>query len=169
MVKQRKKEIYKHTLDPAEGNGEGNVLWGFDFKILPTAVLGADRDGLKHTQEAGGADGDTPAHSLNIQNKFAGKITGKIFQPQSCNCLRDLSREWPKCWLQSGACKSNSGPTYTECGKEKSNDRREKLPQIPSAVCNKKVIPKASWLEAASFTYSPLDGNSDSSGPEWLI
>ena len=85
--------MYQHALDPAEGNGEGNVLWGFDFKILPTAVLGADRDGLKHTQEAGGTNGHTPAHSLNIQNKFAGKITGKIFQPQSCNCLRDSFRE----------------------------------------------------------------------------
>ena len=81
--------MYKHALGPAEGNGEGNILWGFDFNILPTGVHGADCDGLKHTQEAGGADGDTPAHSLNIQNKFAGKITGKIFQPQSCNCLRD--------------------------------------------------------------------------------
>ena len=81
--------MYKHTLDPAEGNGEGNVLWGFDFKILPTGVLWADRDGLKHTQEAGGANGHSPAHSLNIQNKFAGKITGKMFKPQNCNCLRD--------------------------------------------------------------------------------
>ena len=68
----------------------GNVFWGFDFKILPTGVHGAD---LKHTQGAGGANGHTPAHSLNIQNKFAGKITGKIFQPQSCNCLRDSFRE----------------------------------------------------------------------------
>ena len=85
--------MYKHTLDPAEGNGEGNVLWGFDFKILPTGVHGAHRDGLKHTQEAGGTNGHTPAYSLNIQNKFAGKITGKIFQPQSCNCLRDSFRE----------------------------------------------------------------------------
>ena len=85
--------MYKQALDPAEGNGEGNVFWGFHFKILPTAVLGVDRDGLKHTQEAGGTDGHTPAHSLNIQNKFAGKITGKIFQPQSCNCLRDSFRE----------------------------------------------------------------------------
>ena len=85
--------MYKHALGPAEGNGEGNILWGFDFKILPTGVLWADRDGLKHTQEAGGANGHSPAHSLNIQNKFAGKITGKIFQPQSCNCLRDSFRE----------------------------------------------------------------------------
>ena len=85
--------MYKQALDPAEGNGEGNVLWGFDFKILPTGVLWADCDGLKHTQEAGGANGHTPAHSLNIQNKFAGKITGKMFQPQSCNCLRDSFRE----------------------------------------------------------------------------
>ena len=84
--------MYTHALDPAEGN-EGNVLWGFDFKILPTGVLWADRDGLKHTQEAGGANGHSPAHSLKIQNKFAGKITGKIFQPQSCNCLRDSFRE----------------------------------------------------------------------------
>ena len=85
--------MYKHALGPAEGNGKGNVLWGFDFKILPIGVYGADCDGLKHTQEAGGADGDTPAHSLNIQNKFACKITGKIFQPQSCNCLRDSFQE----------------------------------------------------------------------------
>ena len=85
--------MYQHVLDPAEGNGEGNVLRGFDFKILPTGVHGADHDGLKHTQEAGCANGHTPAHSLNIQNKFAGKITGKIFQPQSCNCLRDSFRE----------------------------------------------------------------------------
>lgn len=28
----------------------GNVLWGFDFKILPTGVHGADHDGLKHIQ-----------------------------------------------------------------------------------------------------------------------
>ena len=85
--------MYKHALGPAEGNGEGNILWGFDFKILPTGVHGAHRDGLKHTQEAGGTNGHTPAYSLNIQNKFAGKITGKIFQPQSCNCLRDSFRE----------------------------------------------------------------------------
>jgi len=85
--------MYQHALDPAEGNGEGNVLWGFDFKILPTGVLWADYDGLKHTQEAGGANGHTPAHFLKIQNKFACKITGKIFQPQSCNCLRDSFRE----------------------------------------------------------------------------
>ena len=85
--------MYKHALGPAEGNGEGNILWGFDFKILPTGVHGADCDGLKHSQEAGGADGHTPAHSLNIQNKFACKIIGKVFQPQSCNCLRDSFRE----------------------------------------------------------------------------
>ena len=85
--------MQQHALDPAEGNGEGNVLWGFHFKILPIGVYGADRDGLKHTQEASGADGHTPAHSLNLPNKFAGKITGKMFQPQSCNCLRDSFRE----------------------------------------------------------------------------
>ena len=62
----RKNEIYKQALHPAEGNGEGNVLWGFDFKILPTGVYGADCDVLKHTQEAGGANGHTPAHSLYI-------------------------------------------------------------------------------------------------------
>ena len=68
----------------------GNVFWGFDFKILPTGVHGAD---LKHTQGAGGANGHTPAHSLNIQNKFAGKITENVFPPQSCICLRGSFRE----------------------------------------------------------------------------
>ena len=78
-----KNEMYQQALDPAEGNGEGNVLWGFDFKILPTAVLGADRDGLKHTQGAGGAKGHTPAHSLNIQNKFQAKSVKTCFHPKA--------------------------------------------------------------------------------------
>ena len=78
-----KNEMYQHALDPAEGNGEGNVLWGFDFKILPTRVHGADCDGLKHTQGAGGAKGHTPAHSLNIQNKFQAKSVKTCFYPKA--------------------------------------------------------------------------------------
>lgn len=70
--------MYKQALDPAEGNGEGNVLWGFDFKILPTGVLWADYDGLKHTQEAGGANGHSPAHYTDIREKSASKISVEI-------------------------------------------------------------------------------------------
>lgn len=42
----RKNGTYKYLLDPSEGNEKANVLWGFDFKSLPTGVHGADCDGL---------------------------------------------------------------------------------------------------------------------------
>ena len=78
---------------PAEENGEANIFWGFDFKILPIGVHRADRDGLEDTQEADAANGQPPAHSLNAQKKFACKCSEKRFQSQSCQCLGDSFRE----------------------------------------------------------------------------
>ena len=70
---------------PAEENGEANIVWGFDFKILPIGVHRADRDGLEDTQEAGAANGQPPAHSLNVQKKFACKLVKKDFNPKAAN------------------------------------------------------------------------------------
>ena len=84
--------MYKHALDPAEGNGEGNVLWGFDFKILPTGVHGADRDGLKHTQEVGGANG----HMLTLSTykiSLHAKSLAKCFNLKAVIVWGLLSRE----------------------------------------------------------------------------
>ena len=78
--------MHHHVQDPAGGNGEASVLWGFSFYILPTGVHGAHCDVLDDAQEAGDANGNTPAHTLNVQNKFAYKITEEIFQRKSCHC-----------------------------------------------------------------------------------
>ena len=63
--------MHHHVQDPAEGNGEETLLWDFSFYILPTGVDGADHDVLDDAQEAGDANGNTPAYSTNVQNKFA--------------------------------------------------------------------------------------------------
>lgn len=90
----RKNGTYKYLLDPSEGNEKANVLWGFDFKSLPTGVHGADHDGLEHTQEADGANGHSPADSLNVQKKSAGKIIEKnVSTPKLPLCEQLLSRE----------------------------------------------------------------------------
>lgn len=90
----RKNGTYKHISDLVERNGEANVLWGFDFKSLPTGVHGADHDGLEHTQEADGANGHSPADSLNVQKKSAGKIIEKnVSTPKLPLCEQLLSRE----------------------------------------------------------------------------
>lgn len=51
----------------------------FHFKLYPPGVPGVNGDGLEDTQEAGGASGHIPAHSVNIENKFVSKIIEKIF------------------------------------------------------------------------------------------
>lgn len=50
-------------------------------------------DGLEDTQEAGGAHGHSPGHSLNIENKFASKIIEEISQPEACHHLGDSFRK----------------------------------------------------------------------------
>lgn len=80
-------------MDPEEDNAEVNDFGGFDFKTLPAGVRGADHDGLEHTQQARGANGHTPAHSVDTEKKFTCKTTEKILQPQSSHCVRDSFRE----------------------------------------------------------------------------
>lgn len=63
--------MHHHVQNPVEENGEATLLWDFSFYILPTGVDGGDHDTLDDAQEAGDTNGNTLAHSPNIQNKFA--------------------------------------------------------------------------------------------------
>ena len=65
--------------DPAEGNGEANVLWR--FKIPPLGIPGADCDVLEDIQEADDANGNTPAYSQNTWNKLHSIAFWKCFFP----------------------------------------------------------------------------------------
>lgn len=82
----RENHIYYRVQDPAEGNIESNVLCSFDFQKHTTGVTGTDGDGLKYTQETGGANGHVPAKSLNIQKNFTTKITDEPLHPKRVYC-----------------------------------------------------------------------------------
>lgn len=53
----------------------------------------ANCDELEDAQEAGGTNGHTPAHSVNIENEFASTITEKMGPPKCCHCIGDPFRE----------------------------------------------------------------------------
>lgn len=77
---ERKSGIDHHAQDPAEGNGEANILWSFYFEILP-AVYRAHNYVLGDAQKAGDANGSAPAHLMNVQNKFDPKSLKKYSTP----------------------------------------------------------------------------------------
>jgi len=68
--------------DPAQGCGGAYVLGSFRFKPSPPGVPGTEHDGLEDTPEAGATLGHNPAHSVNIQKKFASKIIEEMSQPK---------------------------------------------------------------------------------------
>ena len=90
---ERKNGVHHNVQYPAEGNGEDNIFWSFSFEITPTRVHGTDCDVPEDAQEAGDENGHTPAHSLNVQNKFASKVIEEMLQPKSCHCLGNTFRE----------------------------------------------------------------------------
>ena len=63
------------------------------FKLCPPGVHGTDGDGLEDAQEAGGANGHTPAHCTQIGEKSASKITQMVIPPKICQCKVDSTRE----------------------------------------------------------------------------
>lgn len=55
------------------------MLVSVHFIFCPPGVPGVNGDDLEDTQEAGDASGHIPAHSVNIEIKFACKIIENIF------------------------------------------------------------------------------------------
>lgn len=87
---------YQHVQDPAQGCGGAYVLGSFPLKPCPPGVPVTDHDGLEDTPEAGATRGHNPAHSVNIQKKFASKITEEVSQPKGYHCMGTPLGRMPK-------------------------------------------------------------------------
>ena len=85
--------IYQHVHDPAQDNWRENQLQSFHFKLCPPGGLGTDGAGLEDTQEDSGANGHTSAHSTNIWEKSACKVTVHVVPPIICHCIVVSIRE----------------------------------------------------------------------------
>ncbi|KAK2088829.1 hypothetical protein P7K49_034736 [Saguinus oedipus] len=82
-------DVDQHVDDPEEKERGGNAGREFRFKPGPFRMTGTDGDGLKRTQESGGADGKTPGNSTYIQNCFAANIIQKFSHSKGCCNFRD--------------------------------------------------------------------------------
>lgn len=70
--------MYKHALGPAEGNGKAIYFGALTLIFFQQEFMGLI-DGLKHTQEAGGADGDAPATLSTYKISLQAKSLAKYF------------------------------------------------------------------------------------------
>lgn len=59
--------IYQYVQYPEEKTVAANALFNFDSMILPTGIPGTNGQDLKGTQEADGANGNTPRKPLKVQ------------------------------------------------------------------------------------------------------
>lgn len=84
--------------NPCRRKREGKYTLWFDLKYSSNRKLMGLISWSETYPRAGGADGDTPAHSLNIQNKLCRQNHWAKYFNQSCNCLRDFFGERPKSW-----------------------------------------------------------------------
>lgn len=70
-----------------------NKSRSFKFEFCPLGMTRADCDSLEATQEARGAEGNSPGHSVGIIANLTLNFSQEIFQTQSSQCLRDSPRE----------------------------------------------------------------------------
>lgn len=68
-------------------------------------VAGFNYDGLEDTQETGGINAHSPAHSMKRENKFASNIIEKTVQPQCRYCLWNAVAMYLK--IKSVECAAN--------------------------------------------------------------
>lgn len=103
----------------------------FYLKPRPPGVPRTDRHHLEDTQEAGGSSGHIPAHSVNIENKFACRIIEGMFQPGSGHCLRNSFRKNNQEVGYSRVFQNQiCGPKLVACQiKEKIMIRNREIPQ----------------------------------------
>ena len=78
-----KNDIYQHFQDPTQGKTGNSVLGSCYFQCCTPGVPGTDCDHLKDTQEADAADGHSPPHSVQKEEKFAAKITADLLPPNT--------------------------------------------------------------------------------------
>ena len=83
----------KNVTDSAQENGRETQMDSFHFQLCPPRGPGTDGDGLEDTQEARGANGHSPAHSSNIGEKSACKITAELTPPIIGHCVVDSAGE----------------------------------------------------------------------------
>ncbi|VFV42979.1 Hypothetical predicted protein [Lynx pardinus] len=62
----RKKHVYEHAEHPTQDTGGANVFRSFYFKLYPPRVPRVGWDSLEDPQGAGGTNGHTSGHSVNM-------------------------------------------------------------------------------------------------------
>ncbi|KAK2088828.1 hypothetical protein P7K49_034735 [Saguinus oedipus] len=82
-------DVDQHVDDPEEKEGRKNAGREFRFKPGPSRMTGADGDGLKYTQESGGADGKTPGDSVYKHNCLTANIVQKMSHSKGCHDVWD--------------------------------------------------------------------------------
>lgn len=140
---------YQHVLDHRIIEGETSCR-AFTLSSAHLEVWGQMVMAWKDTQEDSGANGHTPAHSMNISGNFTCKVTVHDVPLKICHCIvGSHQRTEPRCWRQSDSWQSNLwSSAYTQCNKGRDNGR-EKFPSIPNIVCNNKI--QSFWQITTSY------------------
>lgn len=86
---QSNKDIQQEMQDPAEGTAKANALRECNLALQPLEGIHVEFNGLETTEQAGGAEGNPPGHSVKIEDKLTSSIIKERFQPKHCHCLRN--------------------------------------------------------------------------------
>lgn len=82
-------DIEQELQGPTKETAGSYTHCGFNSDAQPRGSVGMKLNGLKATEEGGGAEGDPSGHSVQKEEKFALSFPQERCQPKGVHCLRD--------------------------------------------------------------------------------